>query len=331
MSAASLLLAVLFTLGGWQTNASAEGLFNEQGYRIKFYRRATPDVAPAGRILDTAGLQQLIRQQSPILIDVQAITLRPETAEFGLAWLPSEPRYHIAGSTWLPNVGYGELQPAMFDYLVKNLDRLSAGDKSRPLVFYCVLDCWMSWNVVRRAAELGYSNLYWYPEGTDGWADAGLELVEATPYPLSDPRFFTPFLRLDLPDILKLAKASGRDLLLFFETAQCPFCKRMRNTVLLDEHVISRLSGDFIAVAVDMQSSDDMIDADGNSVSMANFSSRGQRVVRTPTMLFYDAQFNLLHRHSGLVATRDEMLRLLDFVAARAYETHSWQSFKRGN
>ncbi len=331
MSAAILLLAALFTLGGWQINARADGLFNEQGYRIKSYRRATPEVAPAGQRLDTAGLQRLISERSPILIDVQAITLRPETAEFGFTWLPSAPRYHIPGSTWLPNVGYGELKPLMFDYLVQNLERLSGGDKSRPMVFYCVLDCWMSWNVVRRAADLGYSNLYWYPEGSDGWRDAGLELVEATPYPLSVAQFFTPFERLDLRELLNQANASERDLLLFFETAHCPYCKRMRNTVLLDDDVISRLAGDFIAIAVDMQSHDDMIDAHGRATSMAAFSSRAQRVVRTPTMLFFDAEFNLLHRHSGLVATRDEMLRLLDFVDSRAYEIQSWQSFKRGN
>jgi rhodanese-related sulfurtransferase len=28
----------------------------------------------------------------------------------------------------------------------------------------------MSWNAAKRAMEYGYSNVTWYPEGTDGWA-----------------------------------------------------------------------------------------------------------------------------------------------------------------
>ena len=33
----------------------------------------------------------------------------------------------------------------------------------------------------KRALSLGYSDVAWYREGTDGWAAAGLPLQEATP------------------------------------------------------------------------------------------------------------------------------------------------------
>lgn len=36
----------------------------------------------------------------------------------------------------------------------------------------------MSWNTVRRAAALGYQNIYWLSEGTDGWTDWGGDLVD---------------------------------------------------------------------------------------------------------------------------------------------------------
>ncbi|MEM8943128.1 MAG: hypothetical protein AAGC91_13315, partial [Pseudomonadota bacterium] len=57
--------------------------------------------------------------------------------------------------------------------------------------------------------------------------------------------------------------------------------------------------------------------------------ARDYRVVGTPTMVFLDADFDLLHRHSGLIATPREMRRLLEFVSTRAYEEEPWRTFKR--
>jgi rhodanese-related sulfurtransferase len=55
-----------------------------------------------------------------------------------------------------------------------------------PLVFFCVADCWMSWNTVQRVRGYGYTQVYWYKDGTDGWAEAGLPLVSVDPIPLGD-------------------------------------------------------------------------------------------------------------------------------------------------
>ena len=36
-------------------------------------------------------------------------------------------------------------------------------------------------NAARRAIVWGYGNVLWYPDGSDGWRDAGGELVTAEP------------------------------------------------------------------------------------------------------------------------------------------------------
>ena len=48
------------------------------------------------------------------------------------------------------------------------------------LLFFCLADCWMSWNAAKRAQEYGYTSVLWYPEGTDGWRfeDWPVEKVE---------------------------------------------------------------------------------------------------------------------------------------------------------
>ncbi|MBT8446593.1 MAG: thioredoxin fold domain-containing protein [Gammaproteobacteria bacterium] len=327
-----LLLTVLLLA---ESGQARDDFFNAEGYRDKHYRRPTPATAPAGQYLHTAQLKALIETADPVLIDVQAISVRPEIEEFGLSWLPNATRRHIAGSTWLPNVGYGELDARMTHFFRSNLERLSEDDPDRPLVFYCVVDCWMSWNAVRRAAAWGYRNLYWYPDGTDGWADAGLPLVAGSPETLApaaavaQTTFLRPYDQLDLAAIGREAWDASKDILLFFEAEDCQFCLRMHRSVLNDDALIAQLNQDFIAVSIDIASEALLRDENGQSRKTRDLVTDDYRVVGTPTLVFVDADFDLLHRHSGLVDTPREMGRLLEFVAGRVYEDEPWQSFKR--
>jgi PQQ-dependent catabolism-associated CXXCW motif protein len=184
-------LSLICGLAGWLAVTAAEtapkaAYLNQEGYRSAHYRAPTPQQVPHARTLDTRGLQALLKRERPLLIDVQAVTVRPELAEFGLSWLPSEPHYSLPGSTWLPNVGYAALSPRMAGYFRAQLARLSGGDRQRAIVIFCVVDCWMSWNAVQRAYRYGYRNLYWYRDGTDIWAAQGLPLEAVQPVPLGN-------------------------------------------------------------------------------------------------------------------------------------------------
>src|SRR5262249_12928731 len=94
-----------------------------------------------------------------------------------------KPRHNIPGSIWLPDTGYGALAAATEDYLKKGLAQASGGDQTKQLVVYCQKDCWMSWNAAKRTLALGYRNVAWFPDGSDGWQDAGLPLADAQPLP----------------------------------------------------------------------------------------------------------------------------------------------------
>jgi PQQ-dependent catabolism-associated CXXCW motif protein len=67
---------------------------------------------------------------------------------------------NLPGSHWLANTGDGDLTPPWQDYFARHLQQLTAGNLTRPLVFYCRSDCWLSWNAVKRAASMGYKTLY---------------------------------------------------------------------------------------------------------------------------------------------------------------------------
>jgi PQQ-dependent catabolism-associated CXXCW motif protein len=66
--------------------------------------------------------------------------------------------------------------------------RASAGNRAALIVLYCQAECWMSWNAAKRALSYGYSNVAWYPDGTDGWQQANLPTAEAQPEPRSSER-----------------------------------------------------------------------------------------------------------------------------------------------
>jgi PQQ-dependent catabolism-associated CXXCW motif protein len=83
----------------------------------------------------------------------------------------------------LPDTGYGELAASTESYLRQGLLHASGGNRAVLIVVYCQADCWMSWNAAKRTLSYGYSNVAWYPDGTDGWQRANLPTAEAQPEP----------------------------------------------------------------------------------------------------------------------------------------------------
>jgi PQQ-dependent catabolism-associated CXXCW motif protein len=162
----------------------AAGVPEPEGYRLDDYRAPVPGSVAGGRVLHTDDLKAAIARGGAVLIDVLPAPRRPEGMRPEMPWLPV-PRRDLPGSLWLPDVGRGAINPELDRWFQDELARASGGDKDRPLIFYCLAECWMSWNATKRAAAYGYRNVAWYPDGTDGWAAAGLPLAVATPEPVT--------------------------------------------------------------------------------------------------------------------------------------------------
>ena len=155
------------------------------GYRMSEYRAPVPCTLAGATVVTTEALRQRIERDPPLLVDVLPSPRRPEGLAEGTPWLPPA-RRNIPGTVWLPNTGHGEPPVEEENYLRANLERLTQGDRSRSIVFYCLADCWMSWNAARRAVAWGYTSVIWYPDGTDAWQAAGLPLAESSPVPRSE-------------------------------------------------------------------------------------------------------------------------------------------------
>jgi len=175
------LIAIIFAAAEVRAAEVAE----PENYRLEDYRAPTPATLRGVKAIGTEEAEKIWRSRNASFVDVLPRPPRPKNLPEGTLW-HDKPRPNIPGSIWLPDTGYGELAPSMAEYFAKGLAKATDGDRTRLVVLYCLADCWMSWNAAKRALEIGYSNVAWYREGTDGWLAAGLPLEEATPEPRPD-------------------------------------------------------------------------------------------------------------------------------------------------
>lgn len=161
--------------------ASAE-VAEPDAYRTEDYRAPVPATLTGATVLDPQGAHDLWQAGTAAFVDLLPNPPRPDNLPAGTVWR-DKPRHSIPGAVWLANTGYGALAPVMEDYFRAGLARVSGGDRDHPLVFFCLADCWMSWNAARRAVGYGYSHVNWFPAGTDGWAAGGWPTERLTPEP----------------------------------------------------------------------------------------------------------------------------------------------------
>lgn len=146
------------------------------------YRAPAPETVDGAQRIAAPDVMALIKSKNPILIDAMPAEgggLDPASGH----WRIAKTHDTLPGAVWLPDVGKGAITPGIDAYFREKLARLTDGDKTRPVVIFCQADCWMSWNAVKRASAYGYSQLYWFAEGTDGWRDWDGSFVKAKPEP----------------------------------------------------------------------------------------------------------------------------------------------------
>ncbi len=177
------LLAAGFVILGLRYAAADEIKPPEpETYRLDHYRAPTPATLAGARVITTDEAEALWKSKSALFVDVLPHAPRPANLPPGTIWR-DKPRLNIPGSYWLADTGYGELAPSTEAYLRDGLRQITHGDTSKLLIIYCQRDCWMSWNAAKRILAMGYPNVAWYPDGTDGWEEAFLPLEKSEPLP----------------------------------------------------------------------------------------------------------------------------------------------------
>ena len=153
-----------------------------EGYREDEYRAPVPSTLKGGVVITTEESFDLWREGKTAFIDVLPRAPKPDKLPEGTIW-HEKARLSVPGALWLPNVGYGRIADVTDSYFRAGLTKATEGDLSHPVLFFCLDECWMSWNAAKRALEYGYETVYWHPEGTDGWEFMDYPLEEVAPEP----------------------------------------------------------------------------------------------------------------------------------------------------
>ncbi len=136
----------------------------------------------------------------------------------------------------------------------------------------------------------------------------------------------------DFREELKTARDNGKvAILVFFEMDECPFCHRMKTTVLNRSDVQDYYKEHFLILPVDIEGDVEMVDFTGANVTQKDFAFRQNRVRATPVFQFFDLDGNPIKRARLTGATRDaeEFLWLGEYVVDGVYQQQSFSRYKR--
>ena len=124
----------------------------------------------------------------------------------------------------------------------------------------------------------------------------------------------------DFTEELEIAREEGKKgIFVFFEMDECPFCHRMKNTVLNKSEVQDSFNQTFHSLAVDIEGDIEIVDFKGKETTQKQFASNN-RVRATPVLAFYDLEGNQVAKYTGATSGSEEFMWLAEYVAEGIYK-----------
>ena len=134
----------------------------------------------------------------------------------------------------------------------------------------------------------------------------------------------------DFREELAQARAEHKQaILIFFEQEDCPFCHRMKVTILNQSVVQDYFREHFRIFSVDIEGDLDVTDFKGLPTTQKDFAFKQFKVRATPVFAFFDLDGNLIARHTGPTSDMREFLWLGEYVADGHFLTENFTRYKR--
>ena len=142
-----------------------------------------------------------------------------------------------------------------------------------------------------------------------------------------ETHFFQPKLG-DFQSELQTARKEGKSgVLIMFVMEECPFCARMKSTVLNQSQVQDYYRKHFLVFEMDVKGGSPMTDFKGAATTEKDFALKN-RARATPTFVFYDTGGEPVARYSGVTKGVDEFLLLGRYVVEGAYKDKPFAAYK---
>lgn len=135
----------------------------------------------------------------------------------------------------------------------------------------------------------------------------------------------------DYSEELENAREQGKKgVMVFFEMDECPFCHRMKDTIMNQPEVQEYYRERFILLAHDIEGDIEIVDFEGNDTTQKEYAEKVHRVRATPVFAFFDLEGNRIARYTGATKSVQEFMWLADYVADGHYKNTSFTRYKRG-
>jgi thioredoxin-related protein len=140
--------------------------------------------------------------------------------------------------------------------------------------------------------------------------------------------FFDPKLG-DFKSELAAAKKDGKSgILLMYELDDCPWCFRMKQTILNQSEVQDYYHKHFSIFPIDLKGDVAMTDFKGKQTTEKKYGEE-QRIYGTPVFDFFDLDGNRIVRFPGASKDVNEFMQLGHYVVDGAYKTMPFIKYKR--
>lgn len=130
-------------------------------------------------------------------------------------------------------------------------------------------------------------------------------------------------------DLETAAEDGKKGIFIFFHMEECPFCHRMKTTILNEPDVVTYFKEHFLAFEIDIEGANELIDFDGTVGTSQSISEKKYRVRATPVMMVFDLQGKPLLKYTGPTRTKQEFMWMGEYVVEGAYKETSFTRYKR--
>ncbi|MHB1247127.1 MAG: thioredoxin family protein [Sulfuriferula sp.] len=139
--------------------------------------------------------------------------------------------------------------------------------------------------------------------------------------------FFQPKLGDFKSELQTARKENKTGVLIMFVQEGCPFCERMKTTVLNQSSVQDYYRKHFLIFEMDVKGDTPMVDFKGTDTTEKDFALKN-RARATPTFLFFDTKGDLVTRYIGVTRDADEFLLLGRYVVDGIYKDKPFAAYK---
>ena len=134
----------------------------------------------------------------------------------------------------------------------------------------------------------------------------------------------------NLPEEAELAREEGKiGIFVMFNDPDCPWCKKMKATVLNQVPVQEFYRKHFRILHLDTRGDTMMTNFQGEEIAEKDFALLTHRVRATPVFMFFDLDGNVTLKYTGATRSVDEFLWMGEFILNGEYKNTKFSVYKR--